>query len=70
MSEPRRRKTKVEFHHPPVRLSTVTHEAPKCDLCGKEAEQRATVPMCGKRPRFWLCDRCLNDIDAYVEDVR
>ena len=43
-------------------------EVPKCRLCidsnvpPAEADLFATVPMCGKRPRYPLCLPCYEDI--------
>lgn len=47
---------------------------PACQLCHDSGEQAeadvyATVPMCGKRPRYPLCLTCYDDIAAECEDV-
>jgi hypothetical protein len=50
-------------------------EIPKCRLCmdsnvpPAEADLFATVPMCGKRPRYPLCLPCYEDIAEECEDV-
>lgn len=48
---------------------------PECRLCHDSGEHSdgdvwATIPMCGKRPRYALCLRCYDDIAAECEDVR
>lgn len=47
-----------------------------CDLCmdlqvepPATAVWIATVPMCGARPRYYLCEQHLDDIVANTEDV-
>ena len=42
-----------------------------CGICGRQAEVMATVPMCGERPRYPLCNEHLADLawSGYVEDV-
>ena len=47
---------------------------PLCALCAnfgrvRAATVRATIPMCGKRPRYALCDQCMTELAAEVEDV-
>lgn len=43
----------------------------RCGVCQRPAQWRATVPMCGGRPRYPLCEECLDDLAGadYVEDV-
>ena len=44
-----------------------------CELCAQlgrynvQADIRATIPMAGELPAYWLCDDCAADLDAYVE---
>lgn len=42
-----------------------------CGVCSRPAVWMATVPMCGERPRYPLCEECLDDIAwcEYAEDV-
>ena len=55
-------------------MSAIAH-LNQCRLCvelhnrQRPATVRATVPMCGERPRYGLCDDCLADISDYAEDV-
>jgi hypothetical protein len=46
-------------------------EVRRCGICQREAEVMATVPMCGKRPRYALCHECLGDLtwSEYAEEV-
>lgn len=42
-----------------------------CGICEGPAIWLATVPMCGERPRYPLCEGCLGDLmrSDFAEDV-
>ena len=42
-----------------------------CGVCGEPADVIATVPMCGKRPRYAMCLDCWLPIEeaGYCENV-
>lgn len=42
-----------------------------CGICQRPAVWMATVPMCGQRPRYPLCEEHLDDLaeSEYVEEV-
>jgi hypothetical protein len=43
----------------------------RCGVCNNPAEVIATVPMCGRRPRYPMCHECFESINwaGYAEDV-
>lgn len=43
----------------------------RCGVCNRDAVAMATVPMCGERPRYPLCQSCLDDLlwSEYAEEV-